>query len=240
MKNLKIVLDSIVLDFVWFDINTNAKDFKLNQSNKINTKNQGFWIADIPVTNILWKNVMGKFFKPIDDSKINHPVHGLSWNLALKFCSEITLILKEKKQINDNQYLDIPTEQQWELACRANSKSNWFFGDDENKLINYAWYKINSNDQSHPVRQKAPNPLGLYDLYGNVSEWCYMDGSCPNENLNDKFRSDSEICIAKGGSFLDTAELCNSNNKRFILSDNPFSEEIGLRLVINTLKLNNS
>jgi len=74
----------------------------------------------------------------------------------------------------------LPSEVQWIYSCKAGSTTRWCFGDSAEKLGEYAWYEKNSDGRTHPVGQKKPNQWGLYDMYGNVSEWCqdsYIDGN---------------------------------------------------------------
>jgi formylglycine-generating enzyme required for sulfatase activity len=87
----------------------------------------------------------------------------VSWNDARAFCNWLSE--KEGKKCG------LPTEAQWEYACRAGSRTKFYFGDDDAKLDQYAWQMANSQDQTHPVGQKKPNVWGLYDMHGNVWQW---------------------------------------------------------------------
>ncbi len=97
-------------------------------------------------------------------TKSKRPVDRVSWEKAVEFCRRLSK--KEGKKYR------LPTEAEWEYACRAGTTTRWHFGDSESLLKNYAWYVGNSREQTHPVGQKKPNAWGLYDMHGNAMEWC--------------------------------------------------------------------
>src|SRR5204863_9535453 len=103
------------------------------------------------------------------------PAEGMDWDLANAFCLALTTSLRHDGLLAANQVIDLPTEAQWEFACRAGTTSRWHFGDDAASLDEYAWYVGNSGARKHPVGLKRPNPWGIHDLYGNVAEWCKDD-----------------------------------------------------------------
>lgn len=92
------------------------------------------------------------------------PVINVSWSNAVAYCRW----LSEKTKQNYR----LPTEKEWEYACRAGTTTKWSFGDDDEELIKYAWYDKNSNKMTHPIGEKFANPWGIYDMHGNVWEWC--------------------------------------------------------------------
>ena len=97
------------------------------------------------------------------------PVENVSWDEAVEFCRRLSALPEETAA--RRQYR-LPSEAQWEYACRAGSTTHYYFGDDAGSLGGYAWYGDNSGGVTHAVGQKRPNGWGLYDMYGNVWQWC--------------------------------------------------------------------
>ena len=94
------------------------------------------------------------------------PVENVSWDDTQEFCRRLSA--------QDRQTYRLPTEAEWEYACRAGRSGRWCFGDDQSMLKQYAWYCDNANGTTHPVGTRKPNAWGLYDMHGNVWEW-YSD-----------------------------------------------------------------
>ncbi len=110
-----------------------------------------------------WRNT-GE--QPLTDE---HPASNLSWNDAVALCEWLTS--RESNGGKSAKYR-LPTEAEWEYACRAGADTPWFFGSDPTRLADYAITNTNASNRHHPVKSRQPNPFGLFDLYGNESEWC--------------------------------------------------------------------
>jgi len=121
-----------------------------------------FYLGVYEVTQAEYEKVMES--NPSRFKGGSNPVEMVFWRDAVEFCRRLSA--KECKTYR------LPTEAEWEYACRAGTTTRYSFGDDEESLGEYAWYTDNSDGKTHPVGQKKPNAWGLHDMHGNVWEWC--------------------------------------------------------------------
>jgi len=165
---------------------------------------RGFWMGQCEVTQAQYEAVMGK--NPSKFKGQNWPVERVSWEDATEFC--------EKLGQKEGRRYRLPTEAEWEYACRAGTTTRFSYGDNDSSVGEYAWYDSNSRGKTHPVGQKKPNVFGLYDMHGNVSEWCsdwygqdYYSISVladPQGPLSGKCR------VLRGGSWESNPSVCRS------------------------------
>ncbi len=166
---------------------------------------KGFYLATTEVTQKHWKTVMGEQNNPSDFKGDDLPIENVSWNDAVEFCRKLST--KEGKTYR------LPTEAEWEYACRAGTTTRYNTGDDENALKEAGWYDNNSDWKTHPVGQKKPNIWGLYDMHGNVSEWC-QDGYGPYPTgmaIAPKVAGDgARYLVSRGGCWVTLARIARS------------------------------
>jgi formylglycine-generating enzyme required for sulfatase activity len=138
-----------------------------------------------------------------------NPVEQVSWEDAVEFCRKLSELPEEKAA---GRVYRLPTEAQWEYACRAGTTTEYSFGNDAESLGDYAWYESNSGEHTHPVGEKRANPWGLYDMHGNVWEWCSdWYGEYPEGPVTDPVGASSgSFRVFRGGSWDFTAESCRS------------------------------
>jgi formylglycine-generating enzyme required for sulfatase activity len=127
------------------------------------TLTKGYWLADSQVTQELWTSITDK--NPSRFPGDTNPVGQISWSECQKWLPKV---LKKVPTLQ----LSLPTEAQWEYGCRAGSQSSYWFGDDPKELPTYGWFDENAEGKTRPVKQLQPNGWGLYDMHGNVLEWC--------------------------------------------------------------------
>lgn len=169
------------------------------------TISKAFDMQTTQVTQKQWKTVMGnnpsRFFKYGD----NYPVEQVSWNDVQRF-------IKKLNRMDGGGKYRLPTEAEWEYACRAGSTGRFCFGDSDNELGSYAWYEANSGRSTHPVAQKKSNAWGLYDMHSNVGEWCQdWKGEYPSGSVTDpKGPSSGSYRVYRSGCWYCDAGSCRS------------------------------
>ena len=183
------------------------------------TLTQSFQMGIHEVTQAQYEQVMGvnpSYYKGGDK-----PVDSVSWNDAMEFCRKLSALPAEQAA---GRVYRLPTEAEWEYACRAGTTTNYSFGDDT-ELGDYAWFFENSDLTSHPVGGKKPNVWGLYDMHGNVWEWC-LDryGQYPSGTVTDPTGATSgSNRVLRGGSCYTSAKDCRSASRRSLVPSGPGS-----------------
>ncbi len=171
-----------------------------------------FYLGKYLVTQEQWEAVMGN--NPSHFKGPKNPVEMVSWDDCQQFLGKLNA-----KAGSGAGKFQLPTEAQWEYACRAGSKTKYCFGDDESKLGEYAWYDANSGNKTHPVGEKKPNAWGLYDMHGNVWEWCqdwWKDGYYKESRVDDPTgAATGSSRVLRGGSWGNPARGCRSADRDY-------------------------
>jgi len=188
---------------------------------------------DMDVTEVTQKSyqaLMGR--NPAKFKNPDHPVERLSWPAAVKYCNmrsrrEGLTPCYDPATLAPDFAADgyrLPTEAEWEYACRAGSTTAYAFGDDPHRLAAHAWFKENAGKTTHPVGTRKPNTWGLHDMHGNVAEWChdvYSERAYGDAAEHDPTGPASgQERVLRGGSWRTSAEACRSSAR--------FSEPPGL------------
>ena len=192
---------------------------------RVNVK--AFRMGKYPITQKQYLVVMGdnpSFFEGDE----NCPVESVTWHQAVEFCQKLSQ--------RTGQTVRLPSEAEWEYACRAGSTGKYCFGDDESKLGSYAWYDENSEKKTHPVGKKSSNAWGLHDMHGNVLEWCediWHDNyqGAPSDGTAWINGGDRDVKVLRGGSWGGYARFCRAAY-RYGLSARYQYLNIGFRLLL--------
>jgi formylglycine-generating enzyme required for sulfatase activity len=177
------------------------------------TLTQPYWLGQTEVTQSQYEAIMGKNPSLFHFKGADRPVESVSWNDAVKFCKKLTERERRAGRLSRGQVYRLPTEAEWEYACRAGSDTAYCFGDNAGQLDDYAWYGSNSGGQTHDVGRKKPNAWGLYDMHGNVWEWCsdWYDDDYPRGAVTDPTGPGTgSRRVDRGGSWSHTAGYCRS------------------------------
>ena len=201
------------------------------------TITQGFYLGKFELTQGQWESVMGTTpwaGQSYVQEDPNNPAVYILWNDMQAFIDSLNTA-------EGSDVYRLPSEAEWEYACRAGTETRWSFGDDESQLGQYAWYKDNAYDvgeaYAHEVGTKLPNPWGLYDMHGNVWEWC-QDWYDPNyysvsPSVDPTGPSTPtpgiETPVARGGAFSHSARYVRSADRFYVMLF--FDKYYGARLL---------
>ena len=188
------------------------------------TLTNDYYIGKYEVTQALWKAVMGK--NPSKFKGDNLPVEQVNWKDCQEFLSKLNNTTGKKFRL--------PTEAEWEYAARGGKKSRGYQYSGSNNISDVAWYEDNSGSKTHTVGSKQANELGIYDMSGNVWEWCHdWKGSYSSSSqVNPTGANSGSYRVGRGGSWRHAARGCRSSYRNNSTPDNR-NDSLGLRLILS-------
>jgi formylglycine-generating enzyme required for sulfatase activity len=196
--------------------------YRWNDENQVKVVlSRGFWLGKYEVTQGQWTALMGshpwighQYSFYVKEAESN-PATFVTWEDADQFCQELTNEARDAGRIPNGWHFMLPTEAQWEYACRAGTKTPFHFGKSALRMDDFEWYTANAFDAgekyAHPVGEKQGNRWGLHDMHGNVSEWCrdWYRKSLPG-GTNPEITEGGTERVFRGGSWADPARDCRS------------------------------
>ena len=232
----------VTMEFVWIEAGTFVMGSPETESGRAAdegpqhevTITRGFYLGKFEVTQEQWEAVMNTtpwWGQELAQSNPNHPAVYVSWGGVQEY-------LQALNQAEGEEVYRLPTEAEWEYACRAGTTTRWSFGEDEGLVSNYAWYSGNAGNAgqryAHRVGLKSPNLWGLHDMHGNVWEWC-------QDNWYRAYTTESEVDptgpfsgakrVARGGSFIEAPLYLRSAGRRYDYLPDTRIYALGMRLV---------
>jgi uncharacterized protein (TIGR02996 family) len=172
------------------------------------TLTKGFYIAIVPVTQAQWRPVLDRLPGGCSFKGDDMPAHGVSWQDCQRFC--------EKLSNKIGRSVRLPSEAEWEYACRAGTTTMYCFGNEAKYLSGYAWFGNNVSGPQ-PVGQKKGNLWGLFDMHGNITEWCrdwFSDGYDSTEpRIDPAGPQKGTMRLLRGGAWYSQADLCRSPHR---------------------------
>ncbi len=198
-----------------------------------------FKVSESVVTYNQWKKEFSNydFNNKSLDSRNDYPVIFINnFFDIIRYCDALEKRMIKEGLINDSQYIDLLNVNEWEYSCLGTKSEIEVLGDDYERLKIFGWYEANSGDKVHMVKGKRPTIFNLYDMYGNVMEWCY------DEEIENKFHllslKEIEVLPALGGCFYDNDINCLINKYNFVGINNQYGEPVGFRLGVFNKNIN--
>lgn len=195
------------------------------------TLTKPYYLGVTEVTNDQWRFVMGPG-PPSRNPEGSWAVHGVSWHEAKRFCETLSSLPGERRERRSYR---LPTEAEWEYACRAGAATRFCFGDDPTQLVNFGWSDADSGKEPKQVGRKRPNAIGLYDMHGNQWEWCcdWLGEYPKNAVVDPRGPEVAEIMAARGGSWNRAPHECRST-MRGPSRDEDRNVILGFRVLLET------
>jgi formylglycine-generating enzyme required for sulfatase activity/serine/threonine protein kinase len=195
---------------------------------------RGFWLGKYPVTQGQWQALMGNNPSHFKQSGLNAPVEQVSWTEAMEFARRLTERERAAGRLPEGYVYTLPSEAQWEYACRAGTTTRFNLGNSDSDLGRAGWFRGNAQGRTHAVGQKTPNAWGLYDMHGNVFEWTRSwFGNYPGGSVVDyEGPSSGSGRVSRGGSWLNNARVCRSANR---YDWGPELRNVGFRLALSSV-----
>jgi formylglycine-generating enzyme required for sulfatase activity len=196
------------------------------------TLTHDYWLGKYEVTQGEFSAVMGKNPSHFTGDT-NRPVEKLTFFDAEAYCAELSKREQKAGHLPPGYEYRLPSEAEWEYACRAGTTNLFSFGDAATNADQYAWTMENSDGTTHPVGQKRPNSWGLYDMHGNVWEWC-SDWFAPypaTELTDPAGPASSKFKVFRGGGWNQAIEFARTRN-RFMMSPSNGIHFVGFRLAL--------
>ena len=182
-----------------------------NETSHEVTLSKSYYLGANEVTQGEYEKVMGANPNNFKGSK--NPVETVSWDDSVSFCKKLSEMPEEKAA---GRSYRLPTEAEWEYACRAGSTTSYSFGETAESLGEYAWFGEGREGKTHPVGLKKPNRWGLYDMHGNVWEWCqdWLGDYPPDASTDPQGPNGGSFRVYRGGCWSDVAGYCQSAYRR--------------------------
>ena len=228
------------MDFVWIEPGTFLMGSPESEPGRYSSEgpqhevtiSQGFYLGKCEIAQAQWQSVMGTTpwsGQSYVQENPQHPAVYISWNDVQEFIQAVN-------EAAGAELYRLPTEAEWEYACRAGTTTRWSFGDDEGQLGEYAWYYDNAwevgLEYAQPVGTKLPNPWGLHDMHGNVYEWCqdWYGSYSSSSQIDPTGPVTGSARVIRGGRFGSVAQYVRSASRSNYSPSNR-SNNIGARLL---------